>query len=288
MSITRDIKIALNGTYGTLIRLIFINCIVFIVLNITVSVLTLYGYEPLMAYKTVSDYSDLPASPRNLITRFWTLFTYMFVHFGFMHVISNMLWLYFLGKVFSDILGGARVIGTYVIGGICGGILFILICNLIPNLKNSQLEGASAGVMAIVIAAAAFSPDYTLFPFGIKIKLKWLALVSFLLTSLLDLTDNTGGKAAHIGGAVFGLIYGTQIRKGNTFIDKITQLLNFNKSKLRIEHSRTEKTIDEIYNLKKTSVKMRVDEILDKISRSGYDSLNQSEKEFLQKNHTQF
>jgi membrane associated rhomboid family serine protease len=290
MSITRDIRIALKGTYGALIRLIFINFVVFIALNIICSILTLYGLRDDEAYGLVSNYTDLPADVSNLLPRFWTIFSYMFVHFSFMHILSNMLWLYFLGRVFSDLLGGARMIGTYIIGGICGGIVFIAIGNIVPHQLNGQLEGASAGVMAIVVAAAAFSPDFMMYPFGVRMKLKWLALISFLLTSVLDLTDNTGGKAAHIGGAIFGIIYGTQLRTGKNFMEGFMKLFRgrTKKTKLRVEHSRSRRANDEIYNQNKISLKKGVDEILDKISRSGYDSLTKAEKEFLQKNHDKF
>ncbi len=286
MSITRDIRIALNGSYGALFRLIIINVVVFLSINIIISILALGG--DVFGQETVSDFIDLPANLHRFIPRFWTLFSYMFVHFGFMHILSNMLWLYFLGKVFIDLLGGARMIGTYIVGGICGGILFMLMGNLIPNQLNTQLEGASAGVMAIVVAAAAYSPDYMMFPFGFAMKLKWLALISFLLTSVLDLTDNTGGKVAHIGGALFGIIYGTQIRTGKNFMEGFMKLFRKKNKNLRVEHSRSQKSNDELYNASKISIKRHVDEILDKISRSGYDSLTKDEKEFLQKNHDKF
>ena len=286
MSITRDIRIALNGSYGALFKLIIINVVVFLAVNIIISILALGG--DMFGQDTVSNFVDLPARLQLFIPRFWTIFTYMFVHFGFMHILSNMLWLYFLGKVFCDLLGSARMIGTYIVGGICGGILFIIMSNLIPHQANSELEGASAGVMAIVVAAATYSPDYTMFPFGFQMKLKWLALIAFLLTSVIDLTDNTGGKVSHIGGAIFGIIYGTQLRGGKNFMAGFTNLFKRKNKNLRVEHSRSRKSDDELYNENKISVKKQVDEILDKISRSGYDSLTKAEKEFLQKNHDKF
>lgn len=288
MSITRDIKIAMTGTYGPLFRLIIINCVIFLVLNIIVSLLALNGLTTMEAQYMVADFTDLPAKLSHLLPRFWTLPGYMFVHFGFMHLLSNMLWLYFLGRVFSDLLGGSKMIGTYFVGGLCGGILFIALSNLIPNQFNSELEGASAGVMAIVVAAAAYSPDYTMFPFGIRMKLKWLALISFLLTSILDLTANTGGKISHIGGAVFGLIYGTQLRHGKNFLAGFSKFFKPRNKNLRVEYSRSKIADDQAYNADKINIRKQVDEILDKISRSGYDSLTKEEKTFLQKNHDKF
>lgn len=286
MSIIRDIKIGLKGTYGALIRLIFLNVIIWLSLNIVVSILALY--QNTTVADKLSDYLLLPANSYHLLRRFWTVFTYMFVHFGFRHLLSNMLWLFFLGRVFSDLMGGARMTGTYIVGGICGGILFVVFQNVLPHGGDSTLNGASASVMAIVVAVAAYSPDYTMFPFGIPMKLKWLALIAFILTSLIDLTDNTGGKVAHIGGAIFGFIYGTQLRNGKNFLERFMNLFRYKSGKLRIEHSRSRKSDDRAYNDSKITIRKQVDEILDKISRSGYDSLTREEKDFLQKNHDKF
>ncbi len=287
MSITRDIQTALRGNNGALFRLIIINISVCLIVNILVSVFAING--ELNGETIIADFITLPASLDHLLYRFWTILTYMFVHFGFMHLIGNMLWLYFLGRVFCDLLGSARMTGVYLIGGVCGGILYIAIENMITNNpEGSHLEGASAGVMAIVIAAAAFRPDYMMFPFGFAMKLKWLALISFILTSLIDLNANTGGKVAHIGGALFGFIYGTQMRHGKKFLEGFTNLFRIKKSNLRVEYSRSQRVDDTVYNERKLSIRKQVDEILDKISRSGYDSLNKEEKDFLQKNHDKF
>ncbi|HET6993309.1 MAG TPA: rhomboid family intramembrane serine protease, partial [Bacteroidia bacterium] len=271
MSVIADIKMGLRGTYGALIRLIIINVVVYLLANISASILELYGDRS--GVETVSDFLALPSNVYHLVPRFWTIFTYMFVHFGLMHLLGNMLWLYFLGRVFSDLLGGARMTGTYIIGGLIGGIVYIAFDNSIPNGTNDALVGASAGVMAIVVAAAAYSPDYMMFPFGFAMKLKWLALISFILTSLIDLTQNTGGKVSHIGGAIFGWIYGAQLRSGKNFLEGFMKIFRYKSGKLRIEHSRSRKSSDEIYRENKINIRKQVDEILDKISRSGYDSL---------------
>lgn len=288
MSITRDIQTALRGNNGALFRLIIINVVVSLLANILVSVMAISG-EP-FGEAIISDFITLPADLNHLLFRFWTPFTYMFVHFGFLHLIGNMLWLYFLGRVFCDLLGSARMTGVYIIGGLCGGLVFIAVENmLIGNPELHFLEGASAGVMAIVIAAAAFRPDYMMFPFGFAMKLKWLALIAFILTSLVDLNANTGGKVAHIGGAIFGFIYGTQLRHGKKFMEGFMNLFRRKKTNLRVEYSSRSKRVDDMaYNQRKVSIRKQVDEILDKISRSGYDSLNKEEKDFLQKNHDKF
>ena len=286
MSITRDIRIALGGTYGALTRLIIVNVVVFLLLNIIVSIMMMSGNPD--AGETIRVYTDLPAQLRELLPHCWTIVTYMFVHYSFLHLLSNMLWLYFLGRVFSDLLGGARLTGVYLVGGLIGGIFFVALSNVIPHEKNSILEGASGGVMAVVVAAASYRPDLTLFFFRWPVKLKWIALISFLLTTVLDLSANTGGKLAHIGGALFGFIYGTQLRTGKNFLGKFMSLFRLKKSPLRVEHRRSQRSSDTIYNQNKASIRRQVDEILDKISRSGYDSLTKEEKKFLQEHHDKF
>lgn len=287
MSVIRDLRIGLKGSNGALIRLIIINCVVFLLVNIIGSILALSHHE--YAYAMVTDYTELPSDLHRLPVRFWTLFTYMFVHEEIFHLFSNMLWLYFLGRLFSDLLGGARLTATYILGGLCGGILFVIVDNMLPRGGHTHLLGASAGVMAVVVAVAAYSPDTRVYPFGIPVKLKWLALISFLLTSVIDLSANTGGKIAHIGGAAFGLLYGSQFRRRSNFLEAFTKLFRFKKSShLKVEHSRSMRGNDEVFNMTRASIRKRVDEILDKISRSGYDSLSKDEKEFLQKNHDKF
>ena len=287
MSITRDIQNALRGSNGALWRLIIINVAVCLLLNILVNIMAVSG--DMFFGDVLTDYLTLPATLSDLPSRFWTLATYMFVHFDFMHLIGNMLMLYFLGRIFCDLLGGARMTAVYLLGGVCGGLVFILVENLVPpdNIRH-YLEGASAGVMAIVVAVAAYSPEYMTFPFGRPLKLKWLALIVFIISSLIDLTENTGGKVSHIGGAIFGLIYGTQLRHGKRFMDGFAGVFKSKRKNLRVEYSRSRIANDEAYNASKASLRRQVDEILDKISRSGYDSLTKDEKEFLQKNHDKF
>ncbi|HEU4716250.1 MAG TPA: rhomboid family intramembrane serine protease [Bacteroidia bacterium] len=283
MSIVADIRNSFRGTYAGLMRLIVINLGVFIVLNVIVEIMRISMTPD--AEELVAQYFVLPSSLPDLFPHIWTLITYMFTHFGFGHLFFNMLWLFFLGKLFCEQLGPKRIIGTYVFGGVIGGLLFVLVCNLVPAFRYSSLEGASAGVMAVVVTIGTYAPNLrmTIFPFRFEVQLKWIVLVAFLLTSVIYLSENTGGKVAHIGGALFGFIYGWQLKRGRTFFDGITQLLSFKRSKLRVEHRRS--ISDEQYNLQKMNVKKRIDEILDKISRSGYDSLNREEKDFLRKYH---
>jgi membrane associated rhomboid family serine protease len=293
MSVIDDLKRNLRGTYGTLIRIILINSAVFLLANILVHIVklnlnSLYADPYREAYMRVSEWTDLPGSLNKLPTHFWTIFSYMFTHYELLHLVFNMLFLYSIGRIFTDLLGGARLFGIYLMGGIAGGIVFILSDNLIFS-GNSQLEGASAGVMAVVVAAAFYKPDYTLhlLLFG-EVKLKWLALISFILTTLLNFSDNFGGKAAHLGGAILGMLYGLQMRKSTNFMEGFMNLFRPAKHKLRVAHKRSHKVNDDFYNTNRSVLRKRVDEILDKISRSGYDSLSKEEKDFLQNNHNKF
>jgi len=151
---------------------------------------------------------------------------------------------------------------------------------------NTFLLGASAGVMAVVIAIAILLPDYVihLLFFG-GVKLKYLALASFILTSILDISQNTGGKISHIGGALFGMIFMLQYKNGNdltkpigVFLDWISSVFN-GKSKIKISYRR--KASDDDYNQNQRAKQAKVDAILDKISKSGYEALTKEEKDFL-------
>jgi membrane associated rhomboid family serine protease len=289
MSIGNDIRTWLRGSYGAMIRLIIINVVVYLLVNISASVIDLNASRLNQSgADTVSDLLALPSNLYHLASRFWTPLTYMFVHFEIWHLLGNMLWLFFLGRVFCDLLGGARMTGVYIIGGFIGGIVYVIVENMIPGGGYGSLVGASAGVMAIVVAAAAYSPDYMMFPFGFAMKLKWLALISFLLTSVIDLTQNTGGKVSHIGGALFGLIYGMQIRNGKNFMEGFMKIFRYKSGKLKVAHTRSSRTSDEVYMENKVNIRKQVDEILDKISRSGYDSLTREEKKFLTENHDKY
>jgi membrane associated rhomboid family serine protease len=283
MSWYNDLSMQLKGRNGALMRLLLINSVLFLVVNLAIGIGMLSGVHNIQYFFV--DILDLPGSLSQLLVRFWTPITYMFVHYGFFHLLSNMLWLFFIGRMFSDLLGGARLTGLYVLGGLTGAALFILVAQLLPGYENADLKGASGSVMAVVIGMAAYRPDATVFPFGIEMRLKWLALIAFVLTTLLDLPMNLGGKAAHLGGALIGLWYGWQLRTKGHVLEGWSKIFVFPKTKLRVEHlagKRAPNTKDP------QQIRRKIDEILDKISRSGYDSLSKEEKEYLKANHDKF
>jgi membrane associated rhomboid family serine protease len=232
----------------------------------------------------------LPADLANLASKPWTLITYMFLHKNFLHILFNMLWLYWFGNIFLQYLDEKKLFGIYLFGGLSGGILYIATYNLFPvfagELGNSHAMGASAAVMAIVIATAVYRPDYYLnLMFIGPVKIIYVALVGFIVTSLFDFSINTGGKIAHIGGALFGYLYIWRYKKGkdltrglNMFLDWFFGLFKPG-SRIKVTHRRYEDDMD--YNRRKKDEQAEIDRILDKIAKSGYDSLNSKEKELL-------
>ena len=287
MGLWDDIKATFrNGS--NLTKLLYVNVGVFVVIKIVEVFAVLFSYSPLT--QSVLSYLSIPASLPVLITRPWTILTYMFLHEGFIHLIFNMLWLYWFGRIFLEYLDQKKLVAVYLLGGISGAFLFVLSFNIFPafsgTVSNSIALGASAAVMSIVVAIAAYVPDYTVYLFLIgKVKLKYLALVMFILTSIIDFSVNSGGKIAHIGGALLGYFYAMNYRKGrdlgkgiNRVIDSLVTLFKPRK-KLKVTYKKSTTEYD--YNTQKVERQAEINIILEKISKGGYDSLTKSEKDLL-------
>ena len=276
MSFVSQIKDSFRAS-SALSVIITINLFFFIFINISVNILPDYSVPDFLSNLT------FPSGFNYWAHKPWTLLTYMFSHVKFWHFISNMMWVFYLGKILLGFVNGRVLTNLYLFGGVCGAILFSIIYSVIPSLNSeAQLIGASAGVMAVVVAAAVIAPESEVSLFGIfQLKLKYLALASFILTSILDLSENTGGKVAHIGGALYGLVFMLQYKKGKDWSKwmKSAEKLFGGGGHLKVVHKRT--MTDEEYNFGKLSKQKKIDEILDKISKSGYDSLSKQEKEFL-------
>ena len=291
--IVEDLKKVLYGR-NHLSKLILINAAVFLVLNIALAIASPATDE------TILRAIGLPAGILNSILHIWTYFTYMFVHEGFFHFLFNMLWLYWLGRILADIYGQNRVLILYIFGGLAGGLLYVL-ASVFPSIipQSSFLIGASGGVLSVMVGTASLLPDYQLrlLFFG-NVKLKYLALVGFILSTVLDLNANTGGKIAHVGGAGFGLLYGMQLRNGKEITDPIIEFFENiwkalqPKPKMKVVHKNTKKKSAgkrkdsaskgfDRSSMSDDQVQKRIDDILDKISHSGYDSLTSEEKDFL-------
>jgi membrane associated rhomboid family serine protease len=287
MGIWDDIRSTFkNG--NNLTRLIYINIAVFILITIA-SVLGFLLKNSIISEKAL-DILSVPSSLSVLLTRPWTLITYMFTHKDIWHILFNMLWLYWFGRIFLEYLDQRKLVAVYLLGGISGAVLYILSFNVFPAYTDVVAEsvaiGASASVMAVVIAIAAYVPDYTvqLFLFG-RIKIKYMALAIFVLTSVMDFSTNSGGKLAHIGGALFGYIYTMNLRHGKDIGKGFNKLLDFfatlfkPRKKLKVTHKKVATEYE--YNKIKSDHQKNINSILDKISKGGYDSLTKEEKEAL-------
>jgi membrane associated rhomboid family serine protease len=287
MGIWDDIKKTFHQG-NTLIRLIYINIAVFILISL-VAVIGFLLTNPLVAEKSI-DLLAVPSSLGRLLIRPWTLLTYMFLHKDIWHILFNMLWLYWFGTIFLQYLDQKKLVSVYILGGISGALLYIISFNIFPAFRGlvgeSVAIGASASVMAVVIAIAAYVPDYTvtLFLFG-RIKIKYMALAIFVLTSFMDFSVNSGGKLAHIGGALFGYLYTINLRQGkdigkwiSKIIDSVVTMFRPEK-KMKVTYKKP--ADDYEYNRVKADNQKKINSILDKISKGGYDSLTKEEKDTL-------
>ena len=204
-----------------------------------------------------------------------------------------MLWLYFLGTLFVQFIGERKLYTVYIAGGILGALLYILFFNIFPvfeTVNSSAIAlGASASVMAVVVGIGTYAPDYEIRLFGvISVKLKYIALVSFVMDVLSISSSNSGGHIAHIGGAALGFFFAKRWAKGKditAWVGKSTDFLlslvkPSKKSKMKVKYKRTS-TNDYENGSRKKEEQAEIDSILDKISRSGYDSLSKKEKEIL-------
>jgi len=269
-------------------KLIYINIAVFVLITI----FSIIGY--LMDNKELSmkalNLFSVPSSLSSLMIRPWTLITYMFTHKDIMHILFNMLWLYWFGVIFLEYLDQKKLVAVYLLGGICGAIVYVASFNIFPAFREVVNEsvaiGASASVMAVVVAIAAYVPDYSvnLFLLG-RIKIKYLALAIFILTSIMDFSVNSGGKLAHMGGALFGYIYTFNLRRGRDLGKGLNKIIDFfvtlfkPRKKIRVSYKKPATEYE--YNKARVEHQERINKILEKISKGGYDSLTKEEKDLL-------
>jgi len=259
--------------------LIWINVIVYLAINIP-STLEKFIFHSNNIDVFIDGHLALHAYLPVLLRNPWTPFTYMFMHAGILHILINMLWLYWMGQIFEEYLGTNRTIGLYILGGLVGAFLFVLFYN-IPTLFTTQdlvggkLVGASAGIMAIIVATGTLLPDYEVYVLLIgAVRLKWIVLFLIILDFFGIVGFNAGGELSHLGGALFGFIYIKQLQRGTDMVTFFTKLFK-KRSKL---------TVATKGGTTPTGKKPRqedIDRILDKISQSGYDSLSKQEKEIL-------
>lgn len=282
---------------SVLMRLIYINIAVFVVLRVVGLVSFLLTGNSISLVQWV----ELPSNLLVFAHRPWTVITYMFSHYSVFHILFNMLWLYWLGRIFLEVFSQRQMVGLYVLGGLAGAALYLLAYNLLPHLVMGQamLIGASASVMAIVIAISVYRPDYQIGLLFIgTISLKWIAIATVFIDLISIEGANFGGHIAHIGGMLMGLWYALSIKRGhditswiNSVIDSVVQLFRKNKPSnpqrraYNYHQSNQEKTATKTSakanNDSKNADEERLDEILEKLKRSGYGALTDEEKEFL-------
>ena len=273
-------------------QLIAINAIVFLARNLLQLAFWLSGNG--LATYYYADYLGVPSDLSLLWRQPWTLITSLFTQGEVMHLLFNMLVLYWFGNILTEFLGNRKILPLYVAGGLCGVILFIISYQIFPvfaaSVADARAWGASASVMAIMIAAATLVPDYRLMLmfFGL-VRIKWIALFTLLLDLVSIPSFNAGGHIAHLGGALFGFVFIRQLQQGRDLstgiswcIDRVTNLFSAKPSlkvTYRTKEKKGRKASDK--STQSLSSQEKLDNILDKIAASGYESLTKEEKEFL-------
>ena len=275
------------------VRLIYINVVAFVLCTLLSVMLGLFSVPSVEYLRILS----LPADLLQLLRRPWTFITYMFMHADLWHLLGNMLWLYWFGKLFLYFFSAKHLRGLYVVGGLLGGLLYIIAYNLLPvfndQLYSATLVGASASVLAIAIATAVREPEYRInLMFIGPVRLKYFALFIVLFDILYVGGSNAGGHLAHLGGALAGWWFVRGINRGyditrwvNACIDAIGALFRKRerkprkpKMKVHVNNAGNDRKTDYDYNARKKAQSEEVDHILEKLKKSGYSSLTDEEK----------
>jgi membrane associated rhomboid family serine protease len=277
-------------------KLIAVNVILFLFFGILNTIFSLFEIP---GFTNFYDWFVLPSDPAEFILKPWTIISYSFLHGGIFHLISNMLILYFSGIYFLNFFSPKRLLNYYFLGVIIGGLVFMLSYNLFPAFAGgkSYLVGASAGVMAVLIGVATQAPNmYVRLLILGNLKFWWIAAALVAIDIIQIPMGNAGGHLAHLGGAALGYLYTTQLHKGNDIgawweklMDGIASLFKKRekKAKMKTVHrtsnkrSRTSSSNSRSTSMSKSEKQQKVDSILDKISKSGYESLTKAEKDFL-------
>jgi len=286
---------------NALITLIAINLVIFVIF-IFIEAIFYLRYEKkeeaIAAFNNnVLSWFTLPADIDKIGARPWTIITHMFLHTGFWHVFANMLWLWTFGYIMQDLTGNKKIFPVFIYGALAGALAFVLAYNFLPALKPQLLVqsalGASAGIMAIAVAATMVAPGYRIFPMlGGGIRL-WILTTIYIIIDLATIpVRNPGGHIAHLAGALMGVLFIYFFRKGydwgkwmNDLFDWFNDLFNPDKPKKRksVKQELFYKSSAPPYKKTPNVTEQRIDEILDKISQKGYNSLNEEEKELLKR-----
>lgn len=287
---------AFQGDYLT--RLLYLNISVFLLFALTNAFTSLFTGNFGLIPNLADDLLALPSDPFRLLLRPWTILTYMFTHFGFRHILFNMIVLYFSGKILMEYLGEKRMLALYIYGGIGGGLLYIILYNLSPILGQGSMVGASAGCIAVLVAGALYMPQMPVRLWGIFEIKYWMLAAGIVTLDVLNLTgSNAGGHIAHLGGAIVAFFFIRSMRQGHEWnvylfqiIDAVRNMLFRPKSKKKrrgfsfgessyVKYEKVKKPKGS--SSKSTQDTAKMDAILDKIKEKGYDSLSKEEKAYL-------
>lgn len=289
MSIWDKIRYEFNKDSSPIRKLIIINISVFLLAALVRFVARGFGAEHeadamLSLFHLPSGFSDFIVQP-------WSLVTYMFFHGSIRHIFYNLLILYFVGRIILDFINNRQFLTVFFGGGIAGGVLMLLVYNLLPWFDgNISMVGASGGVYAVLVATAVLVPNYEVYLFGVfRVKVKWIALVLIGLDIFSFNPHNLGGHLAHLGGILFGGLYILNLQ-GRINLDFLRNIRNPFKPKFQVVdereilrnsgNGRSEKK-NKTSRGRKKPAQEEIDAILDKIGQSGYDSLSKEEKELL-------
>lgn len=261
-------------------KLIVANVLVFLVDGLLKALLDM----------NLSNWFLLPKDFIEFIGQPWSLVTYSFFHAGFMHIFWNMVMLYFSSRIFLNLFDGQRFLNVYFLGVIVGGLVFLFSYNVFPTLLNTNtaLIGASAGVTAVLIFVCAYLPNQEVRVFFFNVKL-WYIGAFFVLVDLIQIPygGNIGGRLAHLGGAFLGYLYARQLMNGKDIGSGFAKLRLGMANLFKPKKKSPLKTVykkqggDSKAEYDRQARQRKIDTILDKISKSGYESLSKEEKDFL-------
>lgn len=283
MSAIRDFKYKFKN-FNAFEKIIVVNIIVFIIGTL----ITVFGRT-----EDSLSFLKLPADFLDFIIKPWTIITYGFVHYSFFHILFNLLFLYYISRILLNLFRPKMALNIYFLGIIVGGLSFLFVYNVIPSkflINASAVVGASAGIRALMIFLGVYMAETEVRIIMFNVKLKYIAIALVVMDVLGLFTWNQGGNVAHLGGALLGYFYATKLKQGKDIgigfervMDKVVSWFQ-PKSNLKTVHRKPRKggyagkTKDEFNTFNNQK---KIDLILDKISKSGYESLTAQEKEFL-------
>jgi membrane associated rhomboid family serine protease len=291
-------NILLGQDNNALVLLFAVNGLLFVMLNFLKIIYQLSEIPEETFYRQLLNWFTLPAPAKTLATRPWTLLTYMFTHYSLWHLISSCLWLWCFGYILQDLTGNNKLIPVYLYGGFVGGVVFVLVNNLVPGLERNlattaPMLGAGPAIMAVAIATTALAPNYRIFPMiGGGIPL-WVLTLIFVAIDLVSVAGgNAGISASHLAAAAIGFLFIRQLRRGNDWAAWMNQFVDWLDDLFRPEKKHTKQSAkDKLfyqagkkpYEKISNVTQQRLDAILDKINQKGYQFLTDEEKEFLKR-----